>query len=402
MKPTLTWLDLTSTDRDRMRRVLDLFKERGTVDELGIGTLRDQLSDALFPGTSSIQTRLRYFLFIPWIYQTLEHQRVLAVHVAEQARDAELGLIAPLKASADNLGVIGSSAQQRLQRLPSETYWAGLLRWGLFVPQRSRAWYHHTFNRFSKTRPAHHRADDPGVVWTRPRSWNEHIPPPPNDFPHHATMAMRPQESALLRDLIQARCPNTALARLVSADAPPTGHFWDEPALRDRRDPLTATVELARRFSRHLEGAPLLYNLMLAEARHDLRGDPRDKDRADAYRAELTAWAALEAQEDPFDPDTLWRFMTQRGAKPARGQRPFIDAWARRITAHGPHNAADDDTLRQAVRFRETQLKTNRSRFTNPSRLLAWSGRVGVGRLQFRWHRVRQMMIDLHHGLEAP
>ena len=65
MKPTLTWLDMTASDRDRMRRALDLFKEVGTVDELGLGTIRDRLSDALFPRTSSIQTRLRYYLFVP-------------------------------------------------------------------------------------------------------------------------------------------------------------------------------------------------------------------------------------------------------------------------------------------------------------------------------------------------
>ena len=72
MQATLTWLDLTASDRDKMRRVLDLFKEQGTLDELGLGSLRDALSDALFPGTSSIETRLRYVLFIPWLYRRLE------------------------------------------------------------------------------------------------------------------------------------------------------------------------------------------------------------------------------------------------------------------------------------------------------------------------------------------
>ena len=72
MAATLTWLDLTVSDRDRMRQVLDLFKEQGTVDEMGLGRLRDALSEALFPGTSTIQTRLRYVLFVPWIYRQLE------------------------------------------------------------------------------------------------------------------------------------------------------------------------------------------------------------------------------------------------------------------------------------------------------------------------------------------
>ena len=76
MEPTLTWLDLTASDRDKMRRVLDLFKEQGTVDEMGLGSLRDILSDALFPGTSYIQTRLRYVLFIPWMYRRLESRKI--------------------------------------------------------------------------------------------------------------------------------------------------------------------------------------------------------------------------------------------------------------------------------------------------------------------------------------
>ena len=46
MQATLTWLDLTASDRDKMRRVLDLFKEQGTLDEMGLGSLRDVLSDA--------------------------------------------------------------------------------------------------------------------------------------------------------------------------------------------------------------------------------------------------------------------------------------------------------------------------------------------------------------------
>ena len=91
MIPSLTWLDFTADDRTRMRRVLDLFTDQGTVDELGLGTLRDVISDALFPGTSSIHTRLRYMLFVPWIYQKLERDRAKAAEVQNRARRAELG-----------------------------------------------------------------------------------------------------------------------------------------------------------------------------------------------------------------------------------------------------------------------------------------------------------------------
>ena len=69
---SLSWLDLTADDRDKVRRVLDLFDELGTVDELGVGNLRDTISNALFPGTVVLHTRLRYVLFIPWIYRAPE------------------------------------------------------------------------------------------------------------------------------------------------------------------------------------------------------------------------------------------------------------------------------------------------------------------------------------------
>ena len=60
---------------------------------------------ALFPGTSSIQTRLRYALFVPWLYQHLEARRVDDVKAA--AEEAETRLIDALAASDDTSGVIG-------------------------------------------------------------------------------------------------------------------------------------------------------------------------------------------------------------------------------------------------------------------------------------------------------
>jgi hypothetical protein len=46
-----------------------------------------------FPGTSTIQTRARYFLFIPWIYRSLEAQKTKSSQIASAARSAENTLI---------------------------------------------------------------------------------------------------------------------------------------------------------------------------------------------------------------------------------------------------------------------------------------------------------------------
>ena len=55
-----------------MLGVVELFRDRDTVDELGVGVVRDTFSDLLFPGTSTLHSRGRYVLFIPWIYQAIE------------------------------------------------------------------------------------------------------------------------------------------------------------------------------------------------------------------------------------------------------------------------------------------------------------------------------------------
>jgi len=46
---------MMNTHSGKSRKV-DLFREQSTVDELGIGTVRDALADGLFPGISTIQT----------------------------------------------------------------------------------------------------------------------------------------------------------------------------------------------------------------------------------------------------------------------------------------------------------------------------------------------------------
>ncbi|WP_244818721.1 DUF6361 family protein [Caballeronia sp. Lep1P3] len=59
------WIDFSASDRRRVHDVLAMMKEKGTLDELGVGQIRDAYADLLFPGFNTIQTRARYFLAIP-------------------------------------------------------------------------------------------------------------------------------------------------------------------------------------------------------------------------------------------------------------------------------------------------------------------------------------------------
>ena len=51
---TFGWLDHDEAERRRMMEIVDMFRDKGTLDELGIGTIRDTVGEHFFPGTSTI------------------------------------------------------------------------------------------------------------------------------------------------------------------------------------------------------------------------------------------------------------------------------------------------------------------------------------------------------------
>lgn len=400
MEPAFTWLDFTARDREKMRRVLDLFGEQGTVDELGLGTIRDALADALFPGTSSIQTRLRYMLFIPWIYMDLEKRRVASDDVAYQARKGELSLIEPLKNSDDNFGVIGAVAGHSLARLPSHVYWSGLVRWRIFLQSKTQSWYHTHFTSLSRSRDDVGRTDDPGIAETSPHTWHPRMPKPPEGFPEGISFALTSNEADFIRGRIEESCAGTLLAWLSREGSKhPAESFWEDPDALRAPGSIHEVLDLARRFSLHVEGAPLVYNLLLAERRHAEQGT--DADNIEAYRDEMARWAAAEEAEPAFDPNELWVFLARIGARVPESQHSFVEEWSNRVAELGAGRLADDGTIRDRIERRELELKGGRARLANSGRLLDWSGSAGVGRMDFRWFRVRQLIADLHAGLAS-
>ena len=126
-QPFFGWLDYDDAEAERMRSVFGAFDDKETIDSLGLGVIRDSISDQLFPGISTIRTRARYFFFVAWIFQMIESERVAPGDFNARLRELELTLIESLRPQAGpNEGVIGYQARQRLKRLPSTVYWNGL------------------------------------------------------------------------------------------------------------------------------------------------------------------------------------------------------------------------------------------------------------------------------------
>jgi len=90
---TFAWIDHSEKQRRQILEAIDLFREKDTRDELGIAGIRDAFSDMLFPGTGALQTRARYFFFVPWMYLGFEAARVsfLAARATRELKGEERG-----------------------------------------------------------------------------------------------------------------------------------------------------------------------------------------------------------------------------------------------------------------------------------------------------------------------
>lgn len=134
----LGWIDFSKSERCKILSVLDLLQQPGTLDELGIAPVRDGFSNIFFPGTSTIQTRAKYFMLIPYALKDLERSSETNPNVLRRTLDAierECGELL-LAQNKDERGIIGARSLkhgQWVKRAPVEIYWNGLRQYGFFT-----------------------------------------------------------------------------------------------------------------------------------------------------------------------------------------------------------------------------------------------------------------------------
>jgi len=398
MPSTLAWLDHDVAARERTKRILALFQEKGTQDQLGLGGIRDSFSDLLFPGTSTIQTRLRYFLFIPWIYQSLEEKEVPSRAIETRARSMELALVKPLLSTKER-GVFGSTAGGNLKRLPSEVYWGGLLSWGIRRFDASQNQYHQAvddlYRRRKAARLTSKEGNEPseGII-----TWHTDVPRPPESFPEKVTLKLRREEAEFLRDRIVTEHKDTLLAWLTLRSTRTSVDFpWEHPLLDSMPAKLQETLQHARVFSEVMNGAPILYNLMVSE---EAKRDELVSEYEDWFREWADSLDLKEIRE--WSLNTLFAIARAQGGHTISAQtETFVSRWVQ-MTRADPYGLTTQSQARQLIRHREILLKGPHSLFQNQkAREEKYSGDLGVGRLNYRWPDVQVLLNDLHAGLQG-
>jgi hypothetical protein len=131
----LGWIYFSPSFKDKINSILDLLdQEEGMVDELGLGRLRDAYADLFFPGTSTVQTRAKYFFIVSYLIKDFFLQNGgKSKNLEQYLNEEEHKIIWELAEKYNHdrnarSGVIGITKHrnQKLARRPSSIYWNGL------------------------------------------------------------------------------------------------------------------------------------------------------------------------------------------------------------------------------------------------------------------------------------
>ena len=141
----LGWIDFSKDERNKVLNVIHLLDEPGAVDELGIGAVRDAFADLFFPGTSTVQTRAKYFLIVPYILMEAGSGKYGSdLNTILRKIDNEERFCRDILIKTSSDGVIGSLVPRSwVLRTPSNIYWNGIKRMGIFKEDLSVKEYIH-------------------------------------------------------------------------------------------------------------------------------------------------------------------------------------------------------------------------------------------------------------------
>ena len=305
------WIDFSPEERNRTLTVLSSLSEPGSVDELGVGIVRDAMADLLFPGTSTLLTKARYFFLVPYLSRLLEEghddsrqdPRALRNTFRDLERRCAAGLRKNAKASGlSDEGIIGRVALASgkwVARGPGEIYWASLRTLG-FMRDGAPDSYQAQFGYLADMRMRDQRGqfvgakgeDDDGLsddrlafrsMWCVPRglyrSWKKDW----RSWDSTASIALTHDEAAYLRAHVIASHPDSLYALLLSDDqlrAVALASLYGETGVRgdssfheflaqglariqELSPVLAKTCVLADNFSELVLGCRIAYNMQL-------------------------------------------------------------------------------------------------------------------------------------------
>lgn len=404
---SLAWLDFDEESRQKMQDHLALLNEPDTMDQLGIGQVRDVFSGLFFPGTSTLWRRARYTLFIPWIYKQLEERGIGRLSADTASRRMQTRLIRALKDGQgdDTSGLIGARKDEP-QRMPDELIWNGLRSWGIRRRDGSRSKCWRMLEAGDSSAFDVGRGDFEEALDAESGSWwHPRLPLAPNDYLDSTTFELSVSEAAFLRDQLAEHTPESMLAKM--AQDPPVapgdneGFPWENDRAVQRLSPeMQGTMAHARVFSYAMQGTGLLYSYLVARKRRAANAE----DLADRFEgwsgrlrdegvlADIRAW---DKRREGF-----WALIKNHKPGLRLGTELFVDTWMS-VAVRAPSRLLNDHEAEELITKREWTVKRHFARLSSEKALDRARDESGTTQLDYRWSQGGQIVADIVAGLNA-
>ena len=113
--------------------MLKVLGESGSLDELGVGIVRDSISDLLYPGTSVLHTRAKYYILIPELFKkAMKSGFTTGAEVRNLINTDQDKIARALRRAVDEetgtkaAGIIGGRSDRGVKMKPTRIYWNAL------------------------------------------------------------------------------------------------------------------------------------------------------------------------------------------------------------------------------------------------------------------------------------
>lgn len=378
------WIDFSSKDREKAMAVIDLMKENGAVDELGIGVVRDRLADILFPGTSTIQTRAKYFFIVPWCMIEAEKNFKNKVDYLKRLNNIETDVIKALikNEPSNTTGIIGKDSIGTLKRKPSEIYWNGLRTYKIMPFNISRNQYISSI----KTNKNHdiEEGDDKDSYYLDNDEIRWNITKFRKNWKENLTLSLTKEEAEFLKEKITRYYPNSLYSYIINNKdiSLEDEDIYDLTFKNTLPEVVRNDLDLALNFGKVIHGAHIRYNIILRQ---------KNSVEIEDYEDYWNQWCNEMSQFnwDKFNIDRIYEF-----AQTTKGTKEFIEGWFKAIRELDNINLGQLDKMIEA---REYSLKGQRAKLKNYGNVDV-SKWVGLGMLEYRWRNVKTLVKDIKDG----
>lgn len=402
------WIDFSKKDRNRVNTILDMIKPEGKVDELGIGILRDGLSNRLFPGISTIQTRARYFFIVPYILwdflklpYKVRKKKLPTAYLEEREYEVMWDLAEQYHGKEGN-GVIGISKRreyrEKIARRPSEIYWHGLYKMNCIDSMGlSASTFLNRVNRINVESLEYADSDD-GNVGDRGAGFenffNIRVPYLEN-WSDDLYLDLKKSEAGFLRDSLTDLDHSILSVLMNNMDAChlflTAQNFLDfakQAVLMPLSKQLKNDIILAHDFAILMEGAHIAYNqeLQLQFFNHDCFF----QDWENWYESVKSSTFNIEG--------FAYGDLIEYAPTSKYSAKTFVQEWIELIKA----DHLDIEKKRALIRNQEWSAKGSGKARLIPNRNddVKEGSRIGLGLLDYRFRNAKFIVQDIINGLE--